>query len=98
MRDPKKAPIRIQTAIAIPYTYKTFPQYTRRIKLVRLLIRLSTLALPAAMTKSKPIMAKITIRNVPVPGPMKPSYKPMKKARGSCLQYGFFGFAGIRVI
>ena len=43
-----------------------------------MLARLSTLALPPAVRRSKPIrVVKAMMAKVPVPGPKMPSYRPM---------------------
>ena len=57
-----------------------------------MLARFSTLALPPAVRRSKPIrVVKAMMANVPVPGPKMPSYRPMPRpmARASAAFFAF---------
>ena len=67
--------------MARPYVILTCPKYKNTNKDAKLLVKFNIFALADACKKSKPVKINHIIRNVPVPGPIKPSYIPMPRAK-----------------
>lgn len=70
---PTKEPITILAAIINPYTKSTWPKIIKRTNAPRLDAKFNTLALPAALKKSKPNISNTNNIKEPVPPPKKPS-------------------------
>ena len=74
MREPIRAPMTLQAAMARPSCHMTCPVEAKTMSAPRLVPALTSLAMAEACRKLAPMtVVKARMRKVPVPGPIIPS-------------------------